>query len=218
LGQGFSSIGMLSYILPGITRVDPQTYPVARQPHWFPPSQAEILVEILPAFWQKMTDPVWRDQVEWALYWWLSANNSAQVSEASILASQAGLESVADGVLCNLAGLPKDIKNKKMPTFMKIQKMLDLMRVSRAIPGQLDELRSFAKGKGYDGPQALTCVRNALVHPSKGGEAGFAFEASQLGMWYLELTLLFLFGYQGKILNRTIFRAWWWEQELVPWA
>jgi hypothetical protein len=217
LGQGFSSIGALSYILAGITHVDPLTYPVARPPHWFPPSQAEILSEILPAFWQKMTDPVWKDQVEWALYWWLSANHSAQVSEASILASQAGLESVVFGVLCDLARLPKE-KVEKMATSKKIQEMLDFMRISRVIPGQLDELRSFAKGKGYDGPQALTGVRNALVHPSKGGETGLAFEASQLGMWYLELTLLFLFGYRGKILNRTIFRAWWWEQELVPWA
>jgi hypothetical protein len=217
LAQGFSSIGALSYIMPGITHVDPQTYPVARQLHWFPPSQAEILAEILPAFWQKMTDPVWKEPVEWALYWWLSANHSAQVSEASILASQAGLESVAHNLLCDLAGLPKqDVKD--MPTFIKIQKMLDFMRAPRAIPGQLDELGSFAKAKGYDGPQALTRVRNALVHPSKGGDAGLAFEASQLGRWYLELTLLFLFGYRGKILNRTVFRAPWWEQELVPWA
>ncbi len=217
LGQGFSSTGALAYIMPGMTHIDPQTHPVARQLHWFPPSQAEILVEILPAFWQKMTDPVWRGQVEWAIYWWLSANHSAQVSETSILASQAGLESIAQGVLCGLVGLPRqDVK--EMPTFIRIQKMLDFMRIPRAIPGQLDELRSYANGNGYDGPQALTRVRNALVHPSKGAETGLAFEASQLGMWYLELTLLFLFGYRGKILNRTIFRAWWWEQELVPWA
>ncbi len=217
LGQGISSTGALSYIMPGITHLDPRAHPVAQHVHWLPPSQAEILMEILPAFWRKMTDPSWKEPIEWAVYWWLSANHSTQVSESSILASQAGLESIAIGVLCNLAGLVKqDVKD--MSASIKIGKMLDLMRVPRAIPGQLDNLRSLATAKGWDGPQALTRVRNALVHPSKGSETGLALEASQLGMWYLELTLLFLFEYRGKMLNRTVFQAPWWKQELVPWA
>jgi hypothetical protein len=217
LGQGFSSTGVLSYIMPGLTHIDPQTHPVAQRVHWFPPSQAEILLDILPTFWRKMTDPSWKEPIEWGIYWWLSANHSLQVSETSILASQAGLESVALAFLCNLGRLrKKDLKN--MSASEKIGRMLDLMRVPRAIPGQLDELRSLATRKGWDGPQSLTKVRNALVHPSKGSETGLAFEASQLGMWYLELTLLFLFEYRGRMVNRTVFRSPWWEQELVPWT
>jgi hypothetical protein len=202
----------------GITHVDARTHPVARQPHWFPPSHAEILGEILPGFWSRMTDPEWKAYVDWALYWWLSANHPAQVSETSILASQAGLESVAPVLLQHYGGLSKkDLKNVK-PAAEKIRRMLAILRVPQTVPGQLDELRAFASARGLNGPQALTEIRNALVHPAKGEKTGLAFEASQLGMWYLELVLLFLFGYQGKIFNRTVFGGWWFEQELVPWA
>ena len=217
LVQGRSSSGALSYAMPGITHIDPQTHPVARNVHWFPPSQAEILAEILPGFWQKMTDPQWRESVEWGIYWWLSANHATGVSEASILASQSGLESLSLSVLCRLGGLPRR-QVEDMSAAEKIRKMLGLMRAPQDIPGQLSDLRSVAATKGWDGPQALTKVRNALVHPSKGSETGLAFEASQLGLWYLELMLLFLFGYKGRILNRTVFHAPWFQEELVPWA
>jgi hypothetical protein len=218
LAQGFSEGGELVYVMPGITRVDAQIHPVALQPHWFPPGHAEILGEILPGFWNRMTDPEWKDYVEWAIYWWLSANHAGQVSETSILASQAGLESVGPGLLEHYGGLSKQQAKNVKPTAEKIRRMLTLLRVPHSIPGQLDELRTIAAARNWDGTSALTQVRNALVHPAKGDEAGLAFEASQLGMWYLELVLLFLFGYRGQIFNRTVFRGYWYERDLVPWA
>jgi len=132
--------------MPGITHIDPQTHPVARNVHWFPPSQAEILAEILPGFWQKMTDPQWRESVEWGIYWWLSANHATGVSEASILASQSGLESLSLSVLCRLGGLPRR-QVEDMSAAEKIRKMLGLMRAPQDIPGQLSDLRSVAATK-----------------------------------------------------------------------
>ncbi len=217
LVQGKSFDGRTLYAMPGLTHIDPQTQPVARHVHWFPPSQAEILAEILPGFWQKMIDPQWKEPVEWGIYWWLSANHATERFEASILASQSGLESPFSSVLCSLGGLPRR-RAEGMSAAEKIRKMLELMRAPQDISDQLSDLRSVAAAKGWDGPQALTKVRNALVHPSKGSETGLAFEASQLGLWYLELMLLFLFGYKGKILNRTVFDAPWFQQEPVPWA
>jgi hypothetical protein len=37
-------------------------------------------------------------------------------------------------------------------------------------------------------------------------------------MWYLELSLLFLFGFEGQYRNRTVFDAPFWLTERVPWA
>jgi hypothetical protein len=152
LAQGTSEAGQLVYAMAGITHVDARTHPVARQPHWFPPSHAEILGEILPGFWSRMTDPEWKAYVDWALYWWLSANHPAQVSETSILASQAGLESVAPVLLQHYGGLSKkDLKNVK-PAAEKIRRMLAILRVPQTVPGQLDELRAFASARGLNGP------------------------------------------------------------------
>jgi hypothetical protein len=220
LTQGFSQRGELTYAAPGITHVDPQTNPIARQPHWFSPSNAEVLAQILPGFWSRMADPYWKDPVDWAIYWWLSANSATQVSETSILASQAGLEAVAPAVLQHYCGLTaREANDLRRPAAEKIRIMLAALRIPRPIPGNLDELRAVASSRRWeDGPMALTKVRNALAHPSKGDTAGLAYEASQLGMWYLELVLLFLMGYEGNVFNRTVFRGAWFEQDAVPWA
>lgn len=194
LAQGFSANGQLVFARPGMTDMDHLVVPDARQSHWFPPSNAEILREILPGFWFRMTDPKWKDPIDWGLYFWLSANHAGQVAETSILASQAGLESIVDGMLGEYEKGPTQAS--KNPTAAeKIRRMLTVMHVPLGIPPTLAELcRHAALQKWEDGPAALTKVRNALVHPKKGNESGLAFEASHLGMWYLELGLLFLFG------------------------
>lgn len=213
--QGWGENGEWSFVMPGVTRVDPLIRPVAHVPHWFPPSRAEMLADILPGFWMRSTDPDWKDSVEWGLYWWLSANRVGQASETSILASQAGLESIASAVL-KLSGSPQRIAD--LNAAEKIRAMLDRMSMTNAVPEHLGSLRSVAASNGWDGPQALTRVRNALVHPEKGDQAGLAFESSQLSMWYLELGLLFLFGHRGRVCNRTVLSGAWFENDTVPWA
>lgn len=215
--QGFSTTGDLIYAMPGLMPPDAQIYPAEMQPHWFSPSRAEILAEILPGFWRKMVDPKWKDGVEWAIYWWLSANHPIQRSETAILASQAGLEALVTTLL-ESDGDRANQGVEQWSAAKKIRRMISILKIPQSVPEQLKELRVFAAAKGWDGPDAVTKVRNALVHPSKGDEAGLAYEASQLGMWYLELLLLYLFEYKGKIFNRTIFTGWWFEQEQVPWA
>ncbi len=165
-----------------------------------------------------MTDPEWRDCLEWAIYWWLSANHITQSSETSILASQAGLESLMPAVLRHYGHVSaRELKDLRTAA-EKIRRTLKILRIPHTIPGQLDQLQAVASSRNWDGPSALTQVRNALVHPEKGDEEGLAFEASQLGMWYLELVLLFLFGFKGQIFNRNVFRAPWYERDFVPWA
>jgi hypothetical protein len=63
--------------------------------------------------------------------------------------------------------------------------------------------------KWEDGPRALTGIRNDIAHAKKDlnflDEAETArarWEASDLGLWYLDVVLLNLFGYQGNYINR----------------
>jgi hypothetical protein len=76
-----------------------------------------------------------------------------------------------------------------------------------------------------DAPQAFTEVRNALVHanPNKRqklqGLTGRAMlEVWNLGVWFLELTLLRIYGYTGSYGNRLNMQRWQGEVEPVPWA
>jgi hypothetical protein len=60
-----------------------------------------------------------------------------------------------------------------------------------------------------DGPRALTKVRNDIAHARKDLDflnevetAEVRWETSELGLWYLDVVLLNLFGYKGNYINR----------------
>lgn len=63
--------------------------------------------------------------------------------------------------------------------------------------------------KWEDGPRALTGIRNDIAHAKKDLDfldetetARARWDASDLGLWYLDVVLLNLFGYQGNYINR----------------
>jgi hypothetical protein len=74
--------------------------------------------------------------------------------------------------------------------------------------------------KQLDAPYVFIKVRNDIVHPKKNIEnlTGYLYEASDLGLWYLELVLLAIFDYQGNYHNRLPRYQQNGEKEPVPWS
>ena len=219
LGRAFSKNGEVVLARPGVTYVDPMIRPANQHPHWFIPSMAPSLAEVLPGYWRRMTDPIWKDDLDWAIYWWLSATKLGQVSETSILAAQAGLEVLVPAVLARLAGQSKT-QIGKHNTAGRIREMIRHFSIPLTIPSELGDLLAFSKSSSppMDGPDVLSNVRNALAHPEKQGQAGLAYQASLLGMRYLELVVLALFEYRGEAFNRTVFSGPALGLEPVPWV
>jgi len=204
----------------GTTKLSPIVKPVAQQANWFEPSHAEVFPDVLSGFWRAHTDPDWKDTVEWAVYWYLSASAVSQNSETSLLASQAGLESLGMKLIQNTDSLStiKAVKNKYPSARNRIRRTLDILGIPLDVPNDLARLMAQAVTREWeDGPQALADTRNSLAHPKKGKEARIAFEAAQLGLWYLELALLGLFDYRGPYCNRTILNGLRGATEPVPW-
>ncbi len=71
-----------------------------------------------------------------------------------------------------------------------------------------------------DAPYLFTQIRNDIVHSKKKIEnfETYLYEASDLGLWYLELVLLAIFGYQGCYHNRLPRYQQNGEIESVPWS
>jgi hypothetical protein len=88
------------------------------------------------------------------------------------------------------------------------------------IPASLPKMQSFAKQFNWiDAPQAITEIRNSLVHPEHKRRDKFGevfYPAWDLGQWYLELALLRICDYSGTYGNRLVER-WVGEIEPVPW-
>jgi hypothetical protein len=114
----------------------------------------------------------------------------------------------------------------KLAAMDKMRLLISHCGIPLAIPTDLTHLTRIAKAENWsDGPQALAEYRNALVHanPKKRkkvlhADIGLRYEARDLSLWYLELVLLWLFGYSERYSNRLWrvgFRGE--EVEPVPW-
>jgi hypothetical protein len=81
-------------------------------------------------------------------------------------------------------------------------------------------LRSRLRGlAAVDGPGAITEIRNAAVHPKRGGSflrRHGQLDGANLAIRYLELLILRALEYEGFLYNRATQGGW--ELELVPWA
>jgi hypothetical protein len=107
----------------------------------------------------------------------------------------------------------------------KLRQLLQNCSIPLPIPAELTRLQAYCKAQGIlDGPEALTRVRNALVHPTPSKrkllqqEPGAAMDAWALALWYLDLIILNVCAYSGRYSNRMI--GGWRGDEImkVPWA
>jgi hypothetical protein len=104
----------------------------------------------------------------------------------------------------------EDFHSRRYPAAEKIRLLLSTFNISLAIPDELPSLLAQALENNWGtGPQALTVIRNRIVHSSPENRERIRdlstypiMETWKLGLWYMELLLLSLFEYQGVYHNR----------------
>jgi len=76
-----------------------------------------------------------------------------------------------------------------------------------------------------DGVEAFVQIRNAIVHSQEGKRKKLTkisdntkYQALQLSLWYIELSLLYVLEFKGKYYNRCSGKLWAGDgEEEVPW-
>jgi hypothetical protein len=160
-----------------------------------------------------------RDFLMTVLHWYVEANSGAAFIEGSIILAQTALELLFNWFIVEKKGLISKKDAKKKSAEENIRLLLTTIQGSLDIPPACEELLQLKDIT--DGPHALTKIRNALVHGDEYKRVNFLMEvdynakyqALKLARWYIELTLLYILGYQGRYFN-TAFRV----NENVPWA
>ncbi len=110
----------------------------------------------------------------------------------------------------------------------KLRYLLAECGISPEISSTLTNLLQAANPKELnwsDGVQALTETRNALIHANLKKRQRLLkrsfvekIDIVNLGLWYLELVLLNIFGYRGKYLSRVAHQEFKHENiQTVPW-
>ena len=173
------------------------------------------LEDLFEGFWTYSQTLTQDSQPLLALEWYLESN-AQEALHTSIVLTHAALERLTFESVGPRAGDVPSTKSRKEKEGDWMARALCKTKADLAIPQALKEELGDAK----HGPHALVAIRNDLAHPQmkKGVLSPHAYrDARALGLWYTELLLLELFGYNGLYSNR-LTRKWTGDVETVPWA
>jgi len=181
------------------------------------PDDDDHLCKAFGGFLRRWRDPFWQDPVRTAVHWYVVSNTGASGVEGSIILAHTALELLGWAVLAEdpvTATMSRGQFNR-LKAHEKIRSLLDSIGIPTDMPRALGALQQaagqFRDGTSAreDGPWALAKLRHAFVHPKeqKRTKASMVpsqarLQAAELSLWYLELTLLNLFGYEGEYCLR----------------
>lgn len=169
---------------------------------WFYTDSTD-LVEGFPGFMRRWQDKNWRELVQESIRWYVESNKQAGGVDGAIVLQQAALERLAWVFLVEDKRSLSPNGFQKLPAADEVKLLLSYLGIDFKIPDRLTNLTQLANRQNWDnGPQAITEIRNAIVHPNPksrhkgcGASKETRDEAWSLGLEYLELALLKLFDY-----------------------
>jgi hypothetical protein len=156
----------------------------------------------------------------------LLAANGPEVLDVRIPVACSGLELLGWAVLQRQQWLTKEGLSK-LPAKSRVRLLLHWAGIPVEVPSQLVALAARRGRLGQSdvaGPELVFDVRNNLVHPPKRidepewPDRDQLLEAWQLAMWYLELVVIRLLGYEGEYLSRLQLEGSDLDTETVPWS
>jgi hypothetical protein len=201
----------------------PTTSPWSGALRPFDDRHPESLGEAFKSFMHAWENPLWKQPLLYGVQMYVEANGPVYAETALVLA-QAALE------LVSWVRFVEELRQFTAQEFDRVEKrasgrlreLLEWLNVDSAIPDALEGLAKEASHHGWaDGPHAIDAMRNALIHPSKRArieetDLTARIELHDLAMWYVELALLRVIGYDGAYLNRLGIRQAG-AVEMVPW-
>jgi hypothetical protein len=152
----------------------------------------------------------------------LLAANGSEALDVRIPVACSGLELLSWAVLQRHQWLTTDALGQLRNADPRVRLLLKWAGIPVDLPDHSSALaarRGRVGRSDWAGPEVVFNVRNGIVHPPKSIEEpewpshDELFEAWQLAIWYLELAILRLLGYEGHYSSRVRTRA----IEPVPW-
>ncbi len=191
---------------------------------WFDCHHGSLLSEVFPGFFSLWLNPKWAQPLRKAIYWYIVSNRLSAGIDGSLVLTQAALEVLSWTSSRALAQPLSNSKLERLGAHQRICSLLAQLGIPLDVPPGLVDLAKVAKEAEWEtGPQALTRIRNRIVHAKTAPLAGassnaYIADAWILGQWYVELALLRLFGHMGCYSSRLISNNWVGKVSRVPWS
>jgi len=199
------------------------TDPWQQVPSWFDYHHGKLLAEVFPGFISLWKNETWKKPIENAIYWYLKSNTHSGGTYGSIVLAQAALE------LLSWVFLTEEQKTLSTEGFKHLHAddLIRLLVSSQGIKLEVlpsrSKLAKLSKELAWDGPKAITEVRNFIIHPEKKKKRLASrdipyYEVLNLALWHIELVLLHLFKHTGIYANRLKTDRFIGQISSVPWV
>lgn len=190
---------------------------------WFDSHHAELLTQVFPGFVNLWQDDVWSGPLRKALYLYLGASEPGKGIgvDTGLILTQAALELLAWNhcVQDRKMVSPRAFEPRGLSAADKLRILAASLDIPLEIPATLTSLLSRPGKKWDDSMDAITALRNSVVHPATKNPVpdNSFYDAWRLSLWYIDLVLLRLCGHTGSYANRLTARRVG-TVESVPWT
>ena len=176
---------------------------------------AQNLSKMFETFFQLWDNPAWQGVIKDAIRWYVEANTNRN-HHISIVNAQVGLELLAWAYLVEYGAIISEKSFRSLDASDRIRLLLHEGRIGFGFREELPNLGRIFTDKRLTGPDAIVQLRNSAVHPNIRDKIARAsndakLEARVLSIHYLELAMLYIFGYKGVYWSRIS------GQQIVPW-
>jgi hypothetical protein len=198
-------------------------FPYQNNWSWVSKFDPKTFEEPFKGFADLYFDPEWSDSLQHILSIYLQANHIAINVEGAIILLQSALELLSYEILVEKNRVFRQTKFEKLPSGECIKRLFDQLKIPLEISDHLEDLHRKAKEKNWLAPDAITQIRNSIVHPTKKNRMKFnnlsqeAYDVLDLCRWSLELCILKLCNYNGVYTNRLKRIQYDGDVDSVPW-
>lgn len=186
----------------------------------------------LNELWQNFST-LWKDTddknfLTSAIHWYVEANGNRGFSEGSIIMAQTALELLYNWWIIENKKLIVGKDSENINASNKIRLLLSQLNINHSVPEAFKQLEQFIVDSKdiIDAPDAVVQIRNAIVHSQEEKRKKLSaihyrakYEALQLCIWYIEMTLLCILDFDDIYFNRCSKEIYASKAEvLVPWT
>jgi len=194
---------------------------------WTLTHSTEGLNELFKKFSSLWKDENDRNFLISAIHWYIEANNNSGYTEGSIIMAQTALELIYNWLLIEKIGLLVGKDSESINAANKIRLLLSHLKIDYSVPEAFNELKELVGSNSdyVDAPSVVVQIRNAIVHSQIEKRNKITalslqtkYQAQQLCIWYIEMSLLYILDYKGKYYNRCSKELYPKKREIdVPW-
>ena len=192
---------------------------------WHSPTNSQALIDVVNGLLIQLENHYWERPLKEAINWYTDSISADGTSVGHLIWAQTGLELMAWTYLTQDPSTQKLTEEKfdGQSAALKISDLLKEIDVPLDIPARYKALSQFsadlqaARTSGtikipaidpLDGPSIITHIRNIYVHPKQGTKRSILpdeahFEAHQLALEYLELSILKVLNVDSPIVMRS---------------